>query len=123
MISRRGFLKAVMVGTAGAMILPKLELLVPETDLLDLRGYVREIAAFDIYSDSYIIRYDALFDQRGMWGQFSVDVHLARPHIYSARDQAISSLRDRLIRQGVTTSDLLALPMPAGYVHPEWAMA
>lgn len=117
-LSRRGFLKACAAVTAGALILPSFRLILPNESLLDGEQWiatVRELAAYEIVSDSILIRHDIL----GPDEQFYCEQRIPQNQreLLAARVRAAMVLEDKMRMQGWTLRDLRPLPIPRGLEH------
>jgi len=125
-VSRRGFLKAVGIVSAGALIIPSFSLISPYASAPGLLGSVRELLAYDITWDRHLVRFDLLANGPN-WEQLGVDLRLyARTaeelmvELQQAREMAGTVLHDHMEHIGIKPSVLRRLPIPSGYVEPGW---
>jgi hypothetical protein len=126
-LSRRGFLKAVGAVTAGSLIVPAFQLILPAEALPvgeQLLGSVRELVQYEIEWDRFAVRFDVASDTT----QLGVDFWLPYPTstdweklMRDARQQAAKLLHEEMTHRGMRLSDLKTLPIPHGYQHPNWA--
>ena len=121
-MNRRGFLKLLSaVGASIALPVPKFVLAAPQEIIPAMPvqlGLIRALAAYDLSHDSWILRLDA-FNGRD---QFGVDVRvLGNPKDYlEQRAIAEEVLMNSLRHEKWMASDMILLPIPKGYVEPEW---
>lgn len=126
-MDRRGFLKACGVVASSALIIPAFRLIVPDQSLLPNERWlvtVRELFQFDLDRQAWIMRMDVLADKV----QLGVDCLIGEAFpsakdLVHVREPAALALRNAMEREGLTLADLKPLPIPSGYVTPEWAIA
>ena len=127
-MQRRGFLKACAVLLAAPMIeMPDFRLIVPSAEILPGESWfstVLEMAAFDTGKDAYILRYEILLGET----QLGVDALLkkndiGRGGLVKVRDVVATLLRDSMRAEGLAMKDLKPLPIPYGYVQPDFLRA
>ena len=127
-MQRRGFLKACAALLVAPMIeIPDFRLIVPSAEILPEETWfstVREMAIFDTGKDAYILRYDILLGET----QLGVDALLkkndiSRGGLAEVRDDVATLLRDSMRAEGLSMNDLKPLPIPYGYVQPDFLRA
>jgi hypothetical protein len=116
-ISRRTFLK--ITGAAGAGIaLPGLQLVPLAQASAEPVGFIREVAAYDIGLDKFVVRHDILTDD-GQWHVTQKLVHgfsslRGQEDLEERRKVAFLILGNQLRHEGKTWRDLRYLPLPEG---------
>lgn len=133
-MERRGFLKACAALIAAPLIdVPAVRLIVPSQAMIPGETWfstVRELCAYDLGTDGFIMRYDMLFmSADGMDNQLGIDMRateddLLRGGLQRNRDIAAEMFGNELRHRGIRLADLKPLPLPPGYVEPnvmQWA--
>ncbi len=128
-IKRRGFLRMLSaVAVSAAMPCPVFAfaesgLVVPNKPI-EL-GSIRELVAYEINRDDYVIRLDALNGRTNE--QIFVQANLSdltglryQTKYEYAHPKLQKILREEIIKRGWRADDLVALPTPRGYQFPEF---
>ena len=127
-MNRRGILQLLSAMAASAavpvpdFVLAESGVLIPDKPII--LGSIRALTGNSIYTDEVIVRLEAYNGRE----QFGVDFVVPngtdmRQRYLEARVFAEQVLRDTLIQEKWMATDMIALPIPAGYVEPEWMRA
>lgn len=125
-MDRRGFLRAVGL-TTGAIFVPDFLLVIPEQNIpQDLSWFAtaRELIQYDLPTDAVLMRHDIL----GRETQLFVDQKYGSKEelvlrIGNARTLAAELLGNEMKRRKMRIDELRPLPIPLGYVTPNWLKA
>lgn len=120
-MQRREFLKAMI----SLLTLPALNsipdfILVDESfnneNYIDAGFNVRELIAYDLYSDTYLSRYDISTKT----DHYCVTCALnSKSEIQQSRNDAILLLKELMTKEGIEINDLIHLPVPGDYIRPK----
>ena len=122
LIDRRLFLKVVCGGIGLAIISPDelfLSSAVPSLGTVQpslIIGNVREMAAYDIESDSYIVRHDISNGtmQLGVDNKVKRGCNIKEYDFKKERESAVKLLLKEMEKRNIKISDLKPLPPPKG---------
>ena len=126
-MNRRGFLQLLAAAPASILIpVPKFVLAEPEIILPSnpiFLGTIRAITEYDFRMDRWIVRLDAL--NKTLNHQLGIDFALSgygdvRKNYLLTRKFAEEHLRQRIIEEKWVSTDMTAIPIPLGYIEPEW---
>lgn len=123
-MNRRGFLKAV-AAIGGAIAVPDFALILPSQQIAPSASWfatAREMAQYDLWRDLWLVRHDIL----GGVTQLSISHAIRRDDIEDGikdlRQISADALGRKMRELGMTTSSLRPLPIPLGYVQPDWSV-
>jgi hypothetical protein len=122
-MERRSFLK-ILGALTGGVVLPGAAISLVEAAEVAPAGWgavglIREVIAYDISRDQYLVRYDVLTVDGNL--QLGVDCTLRRlekKEVDQNRELCKQVIENELKHRGLTWQDLKPLQMPYGHTNP-----
>jgi len=121
-LTRRSFLKGAGA-TAAGLLIGDFSLLLPSQvipKILQPFGDYRAICAYDIIADHDIVRYDVLYRNTQLHVEAVINAECKKNYISKVHKPLTTALRKELYSSRVRRKDLITLPYPTDYKHPEW---
>lgn len=126
-LERRAFFRVLGAFGAAISLPPALvEATQPIPTVCKSLGLVREVGAYDLPRDRYIVRLDVYAKEKGiqLYCDYVVDANensdKAARKAAEGREVAFQVLTNEMKHRGIQWSDLAPLELPAGYARPAW---